>query len=401
MKITKMSLVAALLVGSSAFAIENTKVSGDAKLYYGTSDTGTSSLFDRASSAGQAAATLSISTDLAGGVSAGTKVTALTTLGLEGQLVGSVWEAPNALTDTFIVNDLWIAATAGKTTAKVGRMALDTPLVFTETWSIVENTFESAVLINTDVPHTTIVAAYVGGSNGDLVTKNGFNNVINPEAANSTFSQFYKGAYAVGAINNSWAPLTAQAWYYDASSTAKAYWLQADLAMEGFLVGAQFTGTDLTQLGLADKGTAFALMAGYEMKDMFTAKVSYSQTSDNKTDFNGVGTVGANLAGSGQSKLYTEAWWNYGKVTRANTSSFHVAVEGSVAGIDLGAYGTISQQKKSVNAGIAADDNMNEGTLTASKSMGPVDVTAAYILDNNQNSTDYENTLQAYLTYNF
>ncbi len=401
MKITKMSLVAALLVGSSAFAIENTKVSGDAKLYYGTSDTGTSSLFDRASSAGQAAATLSISTDLAGGVSAGTKVTALTTLGLEGQLVGSVWEAPNALTDTFIVNDLWIAATAGKTTAKVGRMALDTPLVFTETWSIVENTFESAVLINTDVPHTTIVAAYVGGSNGDLVTKNGFNNVINPEAANSTFSQFYKGAYAVGAINNSWAPLTAQAWYYDASSTAKAYWLQADLAMEGFLVGAQFTGTDLTQLGLADKGTAFALMAGYEMKDMFTAKVSYSQTSDNKTDFNGVGTVGANLAGSGQSKLYTEAWWNYGKVTRANTSSFHVAVEGSVAGIDLGAYGTISQQKKSVNAGIAADDNMNEGTLTASKSMGPVDVTAAYILDNNQNSTDYENTLHAYLTYNF
>ena len=34
MKFTKMSLVAALLVGSSAFAIDNVKVSGDAKLYY-------------------------------------------------------------------------------------------------------------------------------------------------------------------------------------------------------------------------------------------------------------------------------------------------------------------------------------------------------------------------------
>jgi len=34
MKFTKMSLVTALLIGSSAFAIENTKVSGDVKLFY-------------------------------------------------------------------------------------------------------------------------------------------------------------------------------------------------------------------------------------------------------------------------------------------------------------------------------------------------------------------------------
>ena len=43
MRVTKLSLMAVLLLGSSAFAIENTKVSGDAKLYYGTmdSDSGT------------------------------------------------------------------------------------------------------------------------------------------------------------------------------------------------------------------------------------------------------------------------------------------------------------------------------------------------------------------------
>lgn len=38
MKFTKLSLVAAMLIGSSAFAIENTKVGGDAKLFYHTSD---------------------------------------------------------------------------------------------------------------------------------------------------------------------------------------------------------------------------------------------------------------------------------------------------------------------------------------------------------------------------
>ena len=38
MKFTKMSWVTALLIGSSAFAIENTKVSGDVQLFYSADD---------------------------------------------------------------------------------------------------------------------------------------------------------------------------------------------------------------------------------------------------------------------------------------------------------------------------------------------------------------------------
>jgi imipenem/basic amino acid-specific outer membrane pore len=38
MKLVKMSILAAALIGSSAFAIDNVKVSGDAKLFYGTND---------------------------------------------------------------------------------------------------------------------------------------------------------------------------------------------------------------------------------------------------------------------------------------------------------------------------------------------------------------------------
>ena len=36
MKLVKMSLAAAVLLGASAFAIDNVKVSGDAKLFYAT-----------------------------------------------------------------------------------------------------------------------------------------------------------------------------------------------------------------------------------------------------------------------------------------------------------------------------------------------------------------------------
>ncbi len=400
MKFTKMSLVTALLLGSSAFAIENTKVSGDAKLFYDTVDKNKNNLFDKGGASGQAAASLSISTDLMEGVSAGTKVTALSSLGLENQLVNNVWEGTNGTTDSYIVNDLWVAATAGKTTTKIGRMELDTPLVFTEKWSIVENTFEAAVVINQNIPDTTIVGAYVGGSNGQLVGATpgtadtststvGSANVVQGTKNESTFNQFYKGAYAIGAINNSWKPLTAQAWYFCATSTTTAYWLEADLDMEGVLLGAQYTGIgEINGVPTSKSSDAFAVMAGYEMKDTFTAKVSYSQT--------GQGAAGFNLAGSGQSKLYTEAWWNYGKVTQADTTAYNVTVEAPITDIlDLGLYYTSANHNAENSAG-----DLQEITLSATRTFGSLDTSFVLSSITRDNLNRYDQ-IQVYLTLNY
>ncbi|MFK5937142.1 MAG: hypothetical protein QM497_01985 [Sulfurimonas sp.] len=424
MKFTKMSLVAALLVGSSAFAIDNVKVSGDAKLYYATDDAkkdgignavsrGDDSLFAAGSSAGQAALGLGVTADLAKGISAGAHVTVLTTLGLQGQLVNNVWEQTNVVTDSYIVDEAWLAATLGKTTVKIGRMELDTPIVFSEKWSIIANTFEAAVVINQDIPDTTLVGAYVGGSNSQAVggTGGGIGGVINKTASESTFSQFYKGAYAAGVINNSFKPLVAQAWYYNASTDevvgannldgVEAYWLQADLSMEGVMAGAQYTDLKLQlNSGTLEVNTnAYAVMLGYEgMKDLFTAKVSYSSVDkDHSAAFN--------LAGTGQSKLYTEAWWNYGSVTAADTDSFNVTITSPVNGMfDLGVYYTDANQDAATGNG-----DMTEITVTASKTVGPLDATLAFIntSDDSKNiptggtTGDDFNTIQAYLTLNF
>jgi len=407
MKFTKMSLVAALLIGSSAFAIENTKVSGDAKVYYSTNDAGTNSdLFKKDTSAAQAAFGLGITTDLVTGVSAGMHMTALSTLGLEGQLVNNVWEATNGVSDSWWVDEAWLAATLGKTTVKVGRMELDTPLVFSEQWSIAANTFEAAVIINQDVPDTTLVGAYVGGSNGThntgagAVAGGGIAGVIAGFNANGTtnFSQFHRGAYAAAAINNSWKPLTVQAWYFQASHVLKgAAWLQADLAMEGITAGVQYTTMDLSSLNPAlQDNTAIAGKLGYTMKDMFTASVAYSQVDDAA----GAG-AGFNLSGGGaaQSKLYTEAWWNYSYVTKPDTQAINVTVESPVNGMfDLGVYYTdVNQGAKGGNR------DLTELTLTASKSVGPLDATLAYINTDatDQNAGSSFNTVQAYLTLNF
>jgi hypothetical protein len=165
MKIVKMSLVAAMLVGASAYAIDNVKVSGDAKVFYGATDLGDASLFDKAGAYGQAAAGLNVSADLVEGVSAGVATQSLTTLGLENNLVSALW-AGQSLQTQWWFSEMWTAATIGKTTAKVGRMTLDTPLAFTETWNIASNSFDAGVLLNQDLPDTTIVAAWVGKGNG-------------------------------------------------------------------------------------------------------------------------------------------------------------------------------------------------------------------------------------------
>jgi len=418
MKLVKMSLLAATLIASSAFAIDNVKVSGDAKLYYSADDMGDVSLFSKDGAAGQVAARVGLTADLTEGVSAGVSMTALSTMGLQGRLVNNIWEGTNGLDDYFWFDEAWLAGTYGKTTAKVGRMALDTPIVFTETWSIASNTFEAGVLINQDIPDTTLVAAFVGGSNGGDIFNPSVLRPVNPNGT-TNFGTFYDGAYAYGAVNNSWKPLTVQAWYYKAFASQgisptttvdglDAYWIQADLAMDmGLIAGFQYSGAKLhlndTVTGDTDvDGTALAAMVGYEMKDTFAVKAAFSQIGEDHS-------WGMNLAGSGQSKLYTEVKWAsaYGYVVAADTTAINVTATTPEA-LTWAALGLYATQTTQTIAG-ADDLEMTQIALDASKSFGPLDTTLAFINttadDQNIQAGDTKgssyNTVQAYLTYNF
>jgi hypothetical protein len=428
-----MSLVAALLVGSSAFAIENTKVSGDANLFYSTSDENSGTLFDKDTSAADVAINLNVTTDLVKNdtvaVSAGVGYTVLTTLGLENNLVSGVWGgahgATTGTTASYLgaapyngvkvenadwVNEAWVAATAGKSTVKLGRMELDTPLAFTEKWTIEKNTFEAAVLINQDIPDTTLVGAFIGNGNGtetfgggnpaNTVATAGLATgaVVNENGQFATYGS--DGAYAIGAINNSYKPLSVQAWYYDVIRVADAYWLQADLdastlGAKGVTLGAQYTA--ITPAAGGDSTQAAALKVGYEMKDMFTASIAYSKVSDSGV----LGHAGFNTATNektAQTKLYTETWWNYGNVTVKGAEAINLTVEGKAAGIDLGLYITSVDHLTSTTN---TNGDVLEATITASKSYGPLDTTLAIINSDFENDSADNTTVQAYLTLNF
>jgi len=454
MKITKMSLVAALLIGSSAFAIENTKVSGDVKVYYNTNDAdvgaGTigsttdnlranesGSLFDAKSSAADIAVNLNLTTDLYKNdmvsISAGAGATVLATLGLENNLVNNVWGSAHTATigtgSSFLssvggakvenaswMNELWVAATAGKTTLKLGRMELDTPIAYTEKWSIEENTFEGVVVINQDVPDTTLVGAYIGNGNGTEDQAHQVNGqtlraplavggVVNTNGEFTTYGTTLgtdqgDGAYAVGAINNSWKPLTVQAWYYDITRIVDSYWLQADLNIEGIMAGVQYNSMDLDGAN-TNADDVYAFMLGYKMKDTFTAKIAYSQVNDDGS----IGKAGFNTAtASGDSKLYTQPWWSRGYVVQTDAESYKVCVTSPVNGIvDLGVhYSNVDQGSNTAYAN-GGDNDLQEVTVTAGKTFGPLDATLVYsnIDAKQENNGSAYNQIQAYLTLNF
>lgn len=420
-----MSLAATLLIGSSAFALDNVNVSGNAQLFYYTDDAAEgTSLFNKNSSAADAALHLGVTADLIEHFKAGASATALSSLGLENNVVGKVWggahtastgtgssyENGTKVEDAAWLGEAWIAATAGNTTLKVGRMEIDSPLGFTETWSIERNTFEAAVLSNTDIPDTTLIAAYVGNGNGTETFGQNLNSNVNQAGLavapvvneNGKFTTYgTDGAYGFGIINNSLDVLSLQAWYYDVTDLALATWVQADLNLNGFLVGAQHSWISIDEkfAASAPSSTVYALMLGYEIKDAVTAKIAYSSVGKDTA----AGYNAATAVSTAQSKLYTEARWAFGKVTAADTSAMNLTVEAPVSDIvDLGFYATVTDDAS------AADVDMREIALSASRSFGRVDTKLAYInTDLTENKTNAAepalnyNILQAYLTVNF
>jgi hypothetical protein len=140
-------------------------------------------------------------------------------------------------------------------------------------------------------------------------------------------------------------------------------------------------------------------MLGYEMKDVVTVKAAYSSVNDDGS----IGYAAFNTATNvkrAKSKLYTEAWWNYGKVTQKDTESINVSIEGQAAGVDLGLYYTDADQSKK-----AGDNDLTEVAATVSKTFGPLDATLAYVYTDEKTDTvgddETSNMIQAYLTLNF
>ncbi|MCK9453802.1 hypothetical protein [Sulfurimonas sp.] len=393
----------ALLLATSQYAIENVKLKGEVKYWYQTTakeNTPNNDLFQQNSSVGTAAMELGVSADLYDGLKGKASVMALDTLGLEKSFVkdistaGAGWESDNGYYRTQIwISEVNLDYTISNTSIVLGRQALNTPLLFTERWNASYNTFDAALLINSDIPYTTLVAAYVhqhnGGSSAGNATNTNFPSTTMHNGEFYGFGSSYdgttvtdgkKGAYAFGALIKPIDELGVNLWYYNVNSNLTAYWADVEYKMSGLFMGIQNSGIDVATAGVDDSMITAAKL-GYTV-EKFSTDVSFSTTATGNT-----GTVAiANVATGDKSKVYTQSVFQDGAFVGArDTDTIRVAASYQFDLLKLAA----SLQN--------ADQSSQEGTefdLIASAKIGQyVNLTGIYIHQDMDVKTgaDYKN----------
>jgi hypothetical protein len=109
-----------------------------------------------------------INPDLFYGIGVGAKVAAIGTAdenGITETNFGN--QRGNALTEAYLTYGIESA----NTSIKIGRQTLPkslSPFAFSENWQMFENTFEAALVVNSSIPDTTLVGAYVTKGNGSV-----------------------------------------------------------------------------------------------------------------------------------------------------------------------------------------------------------------------------------------
>jgi len=404
--IVSLAAVAALTTGAMA-ADKGIDIvtTGQAVVYYQTSDTdnaANSSLFNQDQSSANVGVQLNLNADLKNNFTFGSQLTYLGTAGLENNLVantrqigavdangnfttGSGLDIANKTTDQIMLTKIFVAKKIANTTVKIGRQELPkslSPLAYTEGWNVFKNTFDAILAVNTDLPNTTLVGAYVGNTTGhDLSSTTTIGNGL----ANG-------GAYMLTAQNTSLPMTTVTASYYRLTHMADALWANIAVADKslpmGLKVGIQLGSIDADA---ADAKTtdAFGIKASIKPMPALTVCAAYTDVNDGAVPITNVGTAK-------KSPLYTQMVANQSDIA-IDASTYMLK-----AAYSLGDMGTVIAQYADTDDNAAADQDYAELDLIYTATFGGVKYLAAYVMQNekaaNTNDTDI---VRVWARYNF
>lgn len=401
MKLVKLSVAAFMVAGlaSSSFAADtladafkNGKVTGELKAWYFDRDTDNKNDGTLAKGDADIFSTgimLSYVTDTLYGLSLGT-----TFQGNYAPFANS--DAKNLYaTDMYgsgaVLSEAYVTYTLGKTTAKVGRQFIASPLVNSSGSHMIKEAFQAAVLINTDIPNTTLVAGYsdkfqgrtsdydrsVDGSDSKMPsfkkeavfygagTSRG--SLGSPAGASNVFG--FDGAYTAAVINKSITNVTLTGQYLfvnDVEGTnggdANVFYAEGNYVMPlsamKLLLDATYRGSrtsNSTFDSFHAEGDMYQGRVGFSELAGFKASFAYSTVSDDQSVLLGAGngptTYTAPLirgaeatSGAGTDAYKVEVGYDFSKV--------------GVAGLKaLAQYVKIDQDKVTtvVLNGVAAD----------------------------------------------
>jgi hypothetical protein len=217
---TKLSLVALLTMGvlTTTMAEADLKFGGQGVIYYQTNDSANHDFLSQESSTANVGLQVELKSDLGNDFAVEYQETFLGTLGLEKNLVSGVRQyAQSADINSHAMTKLYVTKKLDNTLIKLGRQELPkslSPLAFSESWNVFKNTFDAALIVNNDIENTTVVAAYVAGSNrhNDLST---FDDIAaNSSALGAGAGTINSGAYMLTVANKSLKNIPVTATYY-------------------------------------------------------------------------------------------------------------------------------------------------------------------------------------------
>ena len=397
MKITNLSLTALMAVGvvSGASADVDLKVGGQGVIYYQTMDKGgDADLFDHAgNSRANAGLQLNLEADLGNDFGFGYQETFLGSLGLEKNLVGNTMQTAEKDTlNAHAMTKLYITKKLSNTTLKLGKQELPkslSPLAFSEGWNVFKNTFDAAVVINSDIPDTTLVGAYVAKSNGTGGNTVGLINLgqFNDMAGGALPS----GAYMLTVANKSLKQVPITLSYYSLPDVAggeegSAIWadVQVDagipvkFGLQGGQIAPENNMKDTTAMGAKITGKAGPV----------SLNLAYSTVDD--------GTLSVQNVGTGiKTPLYTQMILNQNHIAH-DADTF--LVKGVVP---VGPGKLIAQYGATTDNSDAGTDYNELDVIYKFKALGTT-MLAAYIMsDHDVNGQDPNNVIRLWTRYNF
>ena len=232
------------------------------------------------------------------------------------------------------------------TSLKIGRQTLPkslSPFAFSEGWQVFKNTFEAALLVNSSLPNTTTVYAFVTRSNGSVTNVPGGHPWSPPSNVGGfsygTIDKFSSinndGVHMLTLQNKSIANLTLTGtWYYGANHTewlgvpnggdTNVLWGDATYKADAFTIGVQ--GGEIDPDGLRSTSAWGAKIAG--KLGMFNLSAAYTSVSDGDVKM-------ANFGTSVKTPLYTQSILDQDTIS-LDSDSFKIAASMKALGGTFG-----------------------------------------------------------------
>ncbi len=348
MKMAKLSLVALLSVGALSSvnaadtltdAFKNGKINGTLEAWYWDRDFQTPNTHEDILNVGLK---LSYVTDTFMGFFGG--ATLQTSNSPFASATDKTFFAANEYGPGAVLSEAFLGYKMDKTTLKIGRQYIATPLIASSPNRIIKQSFEGATLINTHLPQTMLFAGYVNKyqnrttGTGDIAE---FSNnfwlgapLPGSQSAVAGNTQAWKTldgeAYSLMAVNQSIAGLKLTGQWVGITDLANLFYAEAAYSGKAanftYGVAGQYQITNFDSSMNANDSGYYGLKASLGM-GTFNSYVAYSKIDDDTTAIPGVG-------GGPYGTIYTTQIWLTPGHFNAGTEAY--AIDANYAFKDLG-----------------------------------------------------------------